>query len=112
MASGAGQHLYWTANTMENMFQLTEPGEYALNLGFFAEYSQSTLRGVANSFTAGPIVQKELSDTFGVDSLHTLNLFLSHDLGHDSTHATGLDISWQSVVRWKPLIAPGFEYYG
>lgn len=112
MASGAGQQLYWTANTMENVFQLTEPGEYELNLGFFAEYSQSTLHGVANSITAGPIIQKELSDTFGVDSLHTLNVFFAHDLGHDSTRATGLDISWQSVIRWKPLIAPGFEYYG
>lgn len=112
MASGAGQHLYWTANTLENVFQLTEPGEYAVNLGFFAEYSQSTLHGVANSIAAGPIVQKEFSDTFGLDTLHTLNLFLSHDLGHDSAQATGLDISWQSVVRWRPLIAPGFEYYG
>jgi hypothetical protein len=28
MASGGGQHLTWNAVTMENTFQLTEPGEY------------------------------------------------------------------------------------
>jgi len=112
MASGAGQPLTWTATTMENTFQLTQPGEYALNLGFFAEYSQATGRSVPNSITAGPIVQKELNDVFGVDTLHTLNVFLSHGVGQGAGRATGLDLAWQSVVEWRALLSPGFEYYG
>ena len=112
MEAGAGQPLTWTANTMENTFQLTEPGEYAFNLGVFAEYSQSTARGVANGVTAGPIVQKELNDVFGIDTLHTLNVFLTHDVGHDSRQATGLDLAWQSILEWRALLSPGFEYYG
>jgi hypothetical protein len=45
MASGGGQNLTWNAVALENTFQLTEPDKYFFNLGFFAEYSQSTLRG-------------------------------------------------------------------
>jgi hypothetical protein len=112
LASGGGQHLTWDAVTMENTFQLTEPGEYFFNFGVFAEYAQSTLRGQPSAFTVGPIIQKELNDVLGIDSLHTLNLFLSRDVGHDATKATGLQISWQSVAELTPLIAPGFEYYG
>jgi hypothetical protein len=112
MASGGGQHLTWNAVTLENTFQLTEPGEYFFNLGFFFEYSQSTLRGSPSGATAGPIVQKELNNIFGIDTLHTLNVLLSRDVGHDSSKATGLQVSWQSVALLTPLLAPGFEYYG
>jgi hypothetical protein len=112
MASGGGQHLTWNAVTMENTFQLTEPGEYFFNLGFFAEYSQSTLSGEPSGITAGPIIQKELNNVFGLDTLHTLNVLLSRDVGHDATKATGLQVAWQSVVQLTPLVAPGFEYYG
>jgi len=112
MASGGGQTLTWNAVTLENTFQITEPGEYFFNLGFFAEYSQSTLRGQPSGITAGPIIQKELNDVFGIDTLHTLNVFLSRDVGHNAGKATGLQLSWQSVAELTPLIAPGFEYYG
>ncbi len=80
--------VHYSATTIENTFQLTEPGQYMFNLGFFAEYSQSALNGEPNSFTLGPIVQKELYNVLGVDSLHTLNVFFGHDVGHNATHAT------------------------
>jgi FTR1 family protein len=104
--------VHYTATTMENTFQITEPGQYYFNLGFFAEYSQSALNGQPNSFTLGPIVQKELNDVFGVDSLHTLNVFFAHDVGHNATHATGLEVAWQSRLLLNPYIDPALEYYG
>jgi hypothetical protein len=112
MASGGGQHLTWNAVTLENTFQITEPGEYFFDFGVFAEYSQSTLSGQPSGVTAGPIIQKELYDVFGIDTLHTLNVFLTRDVGHDASKATGLQLAWQSVAQLRPLIAPGFEYYG
>jgi hypothetical protein len=112
LASGGGQHLTWEAVTMENIFQLTEPGEYFFNLGFFLEYSQSTLRGVPNGVTFGPIIQKELNNVLGLDTLHTVNLFLSRDVGHDSSKATGFRYAWQSLVLTHPLLSPGIEFYG
>jgi hypothetical protein len=112
MASGGGQHLIWNATTLENTFQITEPGEYAFNLGFFAEYSQVTVKRAANSIKLGPIIQKELPNTLGLDTRHTLNVLFSHDVGAFAARATALDLAWQSVIRVTPLVAPGFEYYG
>jgi hypothetical protein len=104
--------VHYTATTIENIFQITEPGQYMFNLGFFAEYSQSALNGAPNSFTLGPIVQKELYDVLGVGSLHTLNVFFAHDVGHNASHATGLEIAWQSRLLLNPYIDPALEYYG
>src|SRR6185437_14101665 len=100
--------VHYTATTIENIFQLTEPGEQFFNLGLFAEYSHSAFNNEANSFTVGPIVQKELFDVLGVDSLHTLNVFVGHDVGHNASHATSLDVAWQSrlllprLPGWRP----------
>jgi len=112
MASGGGQHLTWNATTMENTFQLTQPGEYFFNLGLFAEYSQSTLSHEPSDITFGPIIQKEINNVFGLDTVHTLNLFLSRDVGHDATRQTGFSYAWQSLVLTSPLISPGIEFYG
>jgi hypothetical protein len=112
LASGGGQHLTWDAVTLENTFQLTEPGQYFFNLGFFFEYSQSTQRGEPSGVTFGPIIQKELNDVLGLDTLHTLNLFLTRDVGHDATKATGFQYAWQSLIETHPLISPGVEFYG
>lgn len=104
--------VHYTATTVENTFQLTQPGKYAFNLGFFAEYSQSALRNEPNSFTVGPIVQKELYNVLGIDSVHTFNVFLAHDVGHNASHATGLELAWQSRLYLTPYIDPAIEYYG
>ena len=112
LASGGGQPLTWEAVTLENTFQLTEPGQYFFNLGFFFEYSQSTVRGAPNGVTFGPIMQKELYNVLGLDTLHTLNVFLSRDVGHDSSKATGFEYAWQSLILTHPLISPGIELYG
>ena len=109
--AGGGGHLMWNAVTWENLFQLTETGKYWANIGFFAEYSRGTLRGEPDSFLAGPIVQKELNNVFGVDTRHTLNVFFAHDVGRFSGRGTALEIGWQSVALLHPLFAPGFEYY-
>jgi hypothetical protein len=112
MSSGAGQSLKMDAVTFENTFQLTEPGAYDFNLGFFAEYSHVTTKGAPNSFKFGPIIQKELPNFLSLDTLHTLNLFFARDVGANATRATAFELGWQSVVRLHPLFAPGFEYYG
>ena len=103
---------HYTATTMENTFQITPPGKYLFNLGAFAEYSQSALNGEPNSFTFGPIVQKELHNVLGVDSVHTLNVFFEKDVGHNATHATGFQVAWQSRLQLNPFIDPAIEYYG
>ena len=96
MAGGPGVERTFEATTIENWFQLTEPGKYFVNAAIFLEYSQATGQTNPNSFTFGPIIQKELNNVLGVDSLHTLNVFFSRDVGRGSSKATGFEYAWQS----------------
>jgi hypothetical protein len=95
----------------ENMFQLTEPGEYFLDTGFYIEYGQSTTTGVnaaSNEVTFGPVLGKDIGRF-----THTVNLFFTRQLGPDQT-SQRLDFSyaWQSRWNvWEPL-SPAVEVYG
>ena len=106
-----GQPTVLTQVVSENTFELTEPGEYFADLGFFVEYGQSTTRGAAatsNQITFGPVIAKDIGRT-----THTVNLFLTRQLGPDQT-SQGLDFSyaWQSRWNlWAPL-SPAIEVYG
>jgi high-affinity iron transporter len=111
MSSGGGQHLIWNATTIENFFQLTDRGKYWLDVGLFAEYSQETGPTEPSSVTFGPLLYKEIPNVFGVDTAHKLNILFSRDVGPNSSKATGLQVSWQSVALLHPLFSPGFEYY-
>jgi hypothetical protein len=64
--------VHYTATTVENTFQLTEPGQYFFNLGLFAEYSQSALRNEPNSFTLGPGLFNALFLDWVSPKCHTL----------------------------------------
>jgi hypothetical protein len=110
-APGGGQPTLLTQAVSENMFQLTEPGERFVDLGFYIEYGQSTTRGAAaaaNEVTFGPVIGKDIGHT-----THILNLFFTRQLGPDQT-SQGLDVSyaWQSRWNlWAPL-SPAVEIYG
>lgn len=110
-AAPPGENLRYDATTLENTFQLLPQGKYWLDLGFFAEYSHAASRSDADSVTFGPLVQEELPDIFGFDTLHTLNVLFSKQIGHNRTDATPLLLAWQSRLRLDPLFEPGFELY-
>lgn len=111
---GANQRL--SATTFENTFQLTEQGKYWADLGFFAEFSHAAARTDPDSFTFGPLVQKQADTLFGLDlgadTLHTLNLLVAKQIGDGRQDATPLSIAWQSRLRLNPLYEPAIEYYG
>jgi hypothetical protein len=110
-APGNGQPTLLTQAVWENMLQLTEPGEAFADFGFYFEYGQSTTRGpnaASNEITFGPAIAKDIGRT-----VHTVNLFLTRQLGPDQT-SQGLDFSyaWQSRWNiWAPL-SPAVEVYG
>jgi hypothetical protein len=111
-----GQNLSFNATVFENTFQLTEQGKYWADLGFFAEFSHAPGRADPDSFTFGPLVQKQADTLFGLDlgadTLHTLNLFATKQIGGNRQDATPLSIAWQSRLRLNPLYEPAIEYYG
>lgn len=110
-APGDNQSTLLTQLVSENMFQLTEPGEYLVDTGFYFEYGQSLTSGrnaAANEVTFGPAIAKDFGRT-----VHTLDLFLTRQLGPDQT-SHGLDFSYEWQSRWNiwaPL-SPAIEIYG
>jgi hypothetical protein len=107
----SGQPTLLTQLVTENMFQLTEPGEYWADLGFYVEYGQSMTHGSyasANEVTFGPVIGKDIGRT-----THTINLFLTRQLGPDQT-SQGLDFSYAWQSRWNvwEALSPAIEVYG
>jgi hypothetical protein len=108
---GFNQPTLADAIVTENMFQLTEPGQYFADFGFYVEYGQSLTSGRhagPNEVTFGPLIAKDIGRT-----TTTVNLFLTRQLGpNQDTH--GLDFSWAAQTRWNlwaPL-SPAVEIYG
>lgn len=110
-----GQNFSYDATTLENTFQLTEQGKYWADLGFFAEYSHAASKADADEITFGPLVQKQLSDILGLDlghdTLHTLNVLFTKQVGRNRNDATPLAIAWQSRMQFNQYFQPGVEYY-
>ena len=109
-ATAPGRSATWNALTLENTFQLTERGQYLFDVGFFMEYSHATGKG-ADSVKFGPILHREINNVFGIDTAHTLNVFVARDVGPNASRDTTLQMAWQSVARLHPLFAPGIEYF-
>ena len=110
MSAGGGRNLFWEATTLENTFALTKRGELFLDAALFVEYSHATGKA-PNEIKIGPILYKELPPIGGVVTAHAINLFLTREVGADASRATGFRGYWQSVAKFHPLLAPGFEYY-
>ena len=110
-----GENQRFSATTFENTFLLTPQGEYWADLGFFAEFSHAAGRTDPDSFTFGPLVQKEATDLFGLDlgkdTIHTLNLLVTKEIGSNHAEATPLLVAWQSRLQLNPFFEPGIEYY-
>jgi hypothetical protein len=111
--AGPGQNIYFTSLTSENLFQLTQRGEYWIDVGFFAEYGLAMKKGEANGVTLGPVLRK---DFWGLSN--TVNLFFAKDIGHNA--ATGTQFLWAWETRVDALavrfgdrfsVEPGFQYY-
>lgn len=108
---GNNEPTLFTQVVSENMFQLTEPGEYFLDTGFYFEYGQSTTTGrnaASNEATFGPAIAKDIGRF-----THTLDLFLTRQFGPDQTsHGLEVTYAWQSRWNiWAPL-SPAIEFYG
>ena len=107
-----GDRLRYEATTIENIFQLTPEGKYFADLGFFFEVSKAAIRGDADSYKFGPILRKELNNVGGLDTVHTLNIFVAREFGSNGGSKTALSYAWQSLVLVNPYLNPGFELYG
>jgi hypothetical protein len=110
-AAPPGRNLRYEATALEGTFQLTPEGKYWADVGFFAEYEQAHVKDGANAFTFGPLIQKEVSNVLGFDTVHTFDLLFTKEAGPHHSDDTPVLVAWQSRLRVNPLFEPGVELF-
>jgi len=110
-APGNGEPTRLTQAVADSTFELTDPGEFFVDAGIYAEYGQTILhRSVpgANEVTFGPVISKDVGAT-----THTVNLFFSRLLGPDQV-SRGMDFNYAWQSRWNvwDKLSPAVEIYG
>ena len=90
----------------ENTFRLTEPGQYGLDLGLFAElaYDYPVRHGAV---ALGPMFQKEIGLLQG-----NLNVIFERELGRNAESGAAVDYEWQVKWRGNPRFEPGLQAIG
>ena len=90
----------------ENIFALTDPGRYWLDLGLFAELAYDHPEG-RNAIALGPMFQKEIDAFQG-----NLNVFLERELGSNAAPGAAINYEWQVKWRGNPRFEPGVQGFG
>jgi hypothetical protein len=90
----------------ENIFALTEPGQYWLDLGLFAElaYDYPVRR---KAIALGPMFQKEIDAFQG-----NLNVFFERELGSSAEPGAAINYEWQVKWRGNARFEPGLQGFG
>jgi hypothetical protein len=90
----------------ENTFVLTEPGQYWLDLGLFAElaYDYPERR---SAIALGPMFQKEIG-AFQAN----LNVLFERALGRNAETGAAVNYEWQVKWRGNPRLEPGVQGFG
>lgn len=100
------QHRY-QATAWENIFQLTEPGEYWVDVGAYLEYEVGQQAG-SNDEIEGKLLLEKMVGRY----VHTVNLILNRELGSNAANATNFEYAWRTKYLLSKAIEPGIEIYG
>jgi len=90
----------------ENIFALTEPGQYWADLGLFAELARDHAEG-RNVVAIGPMFQKE----FGPLQAN-VNVLFERQLGAHAEPGAEINYAWQMKWRGNPRFEPGVQGFG
>jgi hypothetical protein len=90
----------------ENIFELTEPGQYWVDLGLFAELARDHAEG-RNVVAIGPMFQKEF---YRLQA--NANLLFERQLGAHAEPGAEIDYAWQLKWRGNPHFEPGVQGFG
>lgn len=91
----------------ENIFQLTEPGQYFADLALFLEYEAKLAGNTPNEFIFGPLLQKELGKT-----LNNLNLLVKREAGPGASSKNEYVYRFESQWRSRLPLNAGFQGFG
>ncbi len=101
------EHTKYDAMEWENKFQLTEPGQYPVDVGIILEIEHPTDRTEGWEVRWGPLFQTE----FGKWQLNANALFQRNYRAVVSS-GTVLQYQWQAKYRWEKELEFGFQGFG
>lgn len=102
-----GGNLKYTGTEIVNKFQLTDKGEYAVDVGLYTAYKFVASPAEADEIEAILLLAKQ----YGQWS-HYANIKFETEVGENNSDDIGAAFSWQSAVKVTDSAAVGFEYYG
>ena len=91
----------------ENKFQLSEPGEYFVDMGLLVEIEWPHDRAEGYELRIGPLFQKD----FGLVQTN-FNFLLERHFRSDEREVTELGYQWQVKYRWRPEFEFGAQGFG
>lgn len=91
----------------ENIFQLSEPGEYFLDYGLFAELKVPLESGLPYAIEVGPMFQKELGRL-----VNNLNVLAERQFGASAASETEVGYRLQSRYRTSGWLDLGAQAFG
>ncbi len=88
----------------ENIFQLTERGEYWLDVGASLAYEYTPQRNHADTIEARLLLAKDIGKTS-----HTFNAIVEKDVSSGPKAGLESTLLWSSRYRYNQYFEPGFE---
>ncbi len=107
MEKESGHGYKYTATEIENIFQLTEMGEYWADVGLQASYEFAHPKGSSDKTEVFLLLAKS------IDKFTTMaNIGFEKEVGANSNKNPEGEIKWMVKYNYLPKINPGIEYYG
>ena len=94
------------ATSIENVFQLTEQGQYFVDLGLFFEYGWASHHEDTDHIETKILLEKQWGDF-----IHRLNVGFEKETGGGEKEGLNPGFSWQTLYRLRQEFEPGFEIH-
>jgi len=91
----------------ENRFQLTEPGQYFVDLGLLMEIERPRDRAEGYELRIGPLLQKDVGPV-----QTNFNVLLERHYRSSEPEVTELGYQWQVKYRWRETFEFGAQGFG
>ncbi|WP_211097231.1 hypothetical protein [Herbaspirillum sp. ST 5-3] len=102
-----GSGTFFDAYEWENKFQLSEPGQLPVDIGFITEIERPQDHSEGWEVKFGPLFQKE----FGKTQLN-LNILFERNYRAAEANPMRLGYQWQAKYRWTPQFEFGAQGFG
>ena len=105
--SSSDEGVHFDAWEWENKFQLTEIGQYPVDIGLIVEIERPANTQEGYELRFGPLFQTE----FGKVQLNG-NLIFEQHYRSDTAQRAELSYQWQAKYRWQPKLEFGLQGFG